>query len=126
MSRRPVGAQGTRGATDDASGRGRRVVAAWATASTHGAALYETVLYADGSLSCNCPGWVYPRNGRTRACRHTRTYEPLAPGLLTAAAATGPSRAGTRPTGGGSGASPQPPVVRAMGSGGPRRRFDLS
>ena len=25
-----------------------------------------------------------------------------------------------------SGASPHPPVVRAMGSGGPRRRFDLS
>ncbi len=126
MSRRPVGAQRTRGVTDNASERGRRVVAAWATASTHGAALYETVLYADGSLSCNCPGWVYPRNGRTRTCRHTRTYEPLAPGLLAAAAATGPSGAGTRPAGGGSGASPQPSVVRAMAFGGPRRRFDLS
>ena len=126
MSRRPVGAQRTRGATDNASERGRRVVAAWATASTHRTALYETVLYADGSLSCNCPGWVYPRNGRTRACRHTRTYEPLTSGLLAAAAETGPSRAGTRPAGGGSGASPQPPVVRTMGSGGPRRRFDLS
>jgi hypothetical protein len=57
MSRRPVGAQRTRGVTDGASGRGRRVVAAWATPSTHGAALYETVLYADWSLSCNCPGW---------------------------------------------------------------------
>ena len=102
------------------------MVAAWATPSTHGAALYETVLYADGSLSCNCPGWVYPRNGRTRACRHTRTYEPLAPGLLAASAATGPSRTGTGPLRGDSGASPQPPVVWGMGSGGPRRRFDLS
>ena len=49
-----------------------------------------------------------------------------APGLLGASVATDPSRAGTRPAGGGSGASPQPPVVRVMGSGGPRRRFDLS
>jgi hypothetical protein len=126
MSRRPGGAQRTRGVTDDASERGRRVVAAWATPSTHGAALYETVLYADGSLSCHCPGWVYPRNGRTRACRHTRTSETLAPGLLAGSAATGPSRVGTGPLRGGSGASTQPPVVRGMGSGGPRRRFDLS
>jgi hypothetical protein len=57
MSRRLVGTQRTRGVSDDASGRGRRVVAAWATASTHGAALYETVRYADGNLSCHCPGW---------------------------------------------------------------------
>ena len=92
MSRRPVGAERTRGVSDDASGRGRRVVAAWAMASTHGAALYETVRYADGSLSCHGPGWVYPRTGRTRTCRHTRTYETLAPGLLAASAATGPSR----------------------------------
>jgi hypothetical protein len=50
MSRRPVGAtQQPRGVSDNASERGRRVVAALATASTHGAALYETVLYADGS-----------------------------------------------------------------------------
>ena len=35
--------------------RGREVKAAWATPSTHGAAVYETLLYADGQLSCNCP-----------------------------------------------------------------------
>jgi hypothetical protein len=37
--------------------RGREVMAAWATPSTHGAAVYETLLYADGQLSCNCPAW---------------------------------------------------------------------
>jgi hypothetical protein len=126
MSRIPIGAHWTREASGGASERGREVVAAWATPSTHGAALYETVLYADGSLSCNCPGWVYPRNGRPRACRHTRAYETLAPGLLAASAATGPSTAGTRHAGGGSGASTQPLVVRGVGSGPPRRRFDVS
>ena len=50
MSRMPVGAKVTRGATDDAAGRGRRVVAAWATASTHRAALYETVAHAATTL----------------------------------------------------------------------------
>ena len=41
-------------------------MAAWATPSTHGAAVYETLLYADGQLSCNCPAWVYVRKGRPR------------------------------------------------------------
>lgn len=58
MSRRPIGGHGTRGASDGASERGQEVVAAGATPSTHGAAVYETLLYADAHLSCNCPAWV--------------------------------------------------------------------
>lgn len=37
---------------------------------------YETLLYEDGSTSCNCPGWtrrVDPQ-GR-RSCRHTRAVD---------------------------------------------------
>ena len=116
MSRRPVGAQRTRGVSDDASERGRRVVAAWATPSTHGAAVYETLLYADGSLSCNCPGVGLPAEGRPRACRHTRTSRPRSRGCWRAAA-TGPARAGTRPTGAGSGAIPNRLWSGAWGHG---------
>ena len=35
---------------------------------------YQTIVYTDGSLSCNCPGWtrrVQPDG--TRSCKHTRT-----------------------------------------------------
>jgi hypothetical protein len=43
-------------------------MAAWATPSTHGAAVYETLLYADGQLSCNCPAWfTFGRGGRGAA-----------------------------------------------------------
>jgi hypothetical protein len=38
----PIG-RGTRRASDGAAERGREVVAAWATPSTHGAAVYETL-----------------------------------------------------------------------------------
>ena len=35
--------------------RGREVKAAWATPSTHGAAVYETLLYADGQPLVQLP-----------------------------------------------------------------------
>lgn len=39
---------------------------------------YETLLYNDGSLSCNCKGWCMKKkvdmNGQ-RSCRHTRLVE---------------------------------------------------
>ena len=25
-------------------------------------------------ISCNCPGWIYPRGGRSRGCKHTKAY----------------------------------------------------
>lgn len=36
---------------------------------------YETLLYADGSTSCNCRGWTVKKQGRPRECRHTRAVE---------------------------------------------------
>jgi hypothetical protein len=56
MTRTPI-ARGTRVTRDPTPEREREVMAAWATPSTHGAAVYETLLYADGQLSCNCPAW---------------------------------------------------------------------
>ena len=53
----PNGGHGTRGMTSRHPGGRREGVAAWDTRSTHGAAVYETLLYADGRLSCNCPAW---------------------------------------------------------------------
>lgn len=53
-----------------------RVIAAWAFASSHGTTTYETLLYADGTLSCNCPGWINKRPGRPRGCRHTKDLAP--------------------------------------------------
>lgn len=38
--------------------------------------VYETRVFADGRLSCNCPGWVYrvAADG-SRSCRHTKAVE---------------------------------------------------
>lgn len=58
------------------------VTAAWAFASTHGTTTYETLLYTDGTLSCDCPGWVYRKAGRARGCRHTKDLEPYAAEVL--------------------------------------------
>ena len=49
------------------------VVYAWATRSSRGTTTYETVLYRNGALSCDCPGWTFVR-GETRSCKHTRQY----------------------------------------------------
>lgn len=37
--------------------------------------VYQTLLYVDGSTSCDCPGWVFKRKGTqdgARTCKHTR------------------------------------------------------
>jgi hypothetical protein len=98
--------------------RGREVVAAWATPSTHGAAVYETLLYADGQLSCNCPAWVYARKGRPRGCRHTRAAESQGADRL----------AGREPVVGSEPSRPTPrgPAVTSRLTGRPLRRFDVS
>jgi hypothetical protein len=80
------------------------VVAAWATRSRHGAAVYETLLYADGQLSCHGPGWFYARKGRPRGCRHTRAVEGQVADRLTGRA----------------------PTVTSGLTGRPLRRFDVS
>ena len=63
--------------------------------STNGAAQYETILYKDGTCSCNCPGWVLYVNRRRkgqnashdvpRECKHTKMVQgkvPMDPELL--------------------------------------------
>jgi hypothetical protein len=98
--------------------RGRAVLAAWATPSRHGAAIYETLLYADGQLSCDCPAWIFVRRGRPRGCRHTRALEPQVADALAGRVVptgSGPSRSTQRtPT----------PTSRLTGR--PLRRFDVS
>lgn len=59
-------AQGTQGT--------QRAIAAWSFPSSGGSTVYEVLLYDDGVLSCNCPGWVYCRKGE-RGCKHTRSIE---------------------------------------------------
>ena len=36
--------------------------------------VYQTLVYNDGSLSCDCRGWTFKRNG-PRTCRHVRLVE---------------------------------------------------
>ena len=46
----------------------------WTFASSSGSGRYQTLLYADGSTSCDCPGWCrrVAADG-SRSCRHTRS-----------------------------------------------------
>lgn len=37
--------------------------------SSSGSKNYETLLYTDGSASCDCPGWT---RRKVRSCKHTR------------------------------------------------------
>jgi hypothetical protein len=60
------------------------VVKVWAEPSSHGATVYETVLRSDGSLSCDCPGWIYARKGQRRSCKHTRKHEDEVAAILLA------------------------------------------
>jgi len=39
--------------------------------SSNGHTKYCTVLWDDGTYSCNCPGWSFKRNGE-RKCKHTK------------------------------------------------------
>ena len=36
---------------------------------------YETLQYADGSTSCNCPGWTRRVVDGSRSCKHTRLVD---------------------------------------------------
>ena len=94
------------------------VAAAWATPSRHGAAIYETLLHADGRLSCDCPAWVYVKKGRPRGCRHTRAVEGQVADLLTGRVAVTGGES-PRPT-------PRGPTAISRLTGRPLRRFDVS
>jgi hypothetical protein len=55
---------------------------AWAEVSSSGVTTYEIVLRTDGSMSCDCPGWVFSRRGQPRSCKHVRLHEAEAKILL--------------------------------------------
>ena len=38
---------------------------------------YETVLYTDGTTSCNCPGWCKRNANNVRECKHTQMIVAL-------------------------------------------------
>lgn len=42
--------------------------------STSGSGTYQTLLYSDGTTSCDCRGWTFARGG-IRSCKHTRSVE---------------------------------------------------
>jgi hypothetical protein len=51
------------------------VLKAWAESSSNGVTTYEVLVRTDGSMSCDCPGWVYCRRGQPRSCKHVRLHE---------------------------------------------------
>ena len=36
---------------------------------------YETIQWSNGELTCNCRGWIYPKNGNPRTCTHVQHAE---------------------------------------------------
>ena len=32
---------------------------------------YTTQINSDGSVTCDCPGWVFKKKGKERGCSHT-------------------------------------------------------
>lgn len=45
-------------------------------------AKYTVWLYDDGSLSCDCPGWIFHRKKNDGMCKHTRSVKDEAKDLL--------------------------------------------
>lgn len=58
------------------------VLYAWATPSSHGTTTYETLLFRGGTLSCNCPSWIFKKRGNERHCKHITLYEDEAQDIL--------------------------------------------
>lgn len=55
-------------------------IGAWSFPSSKGSTVYETILYADGSTSCGCQGWIILRkdklgNPKPRECKHTKRID---------------------------------------------------
>jgi predicted nucleic acid-binding Zn finger protein len=50
-----------------------KIAKVWTFSSSSSSKEYETLLYTDGSTSCNCPGWTrrVAADG-SRSCKHTR------------------------------------------------------
>lgn len=49
-----------------------KAISAWHRLSSKGTTSYEIILWENGELSCNCPGWIYPRDPNRRDCKHTK------------------------------------------------------
>ncbi len=53
---------------------GPAIAKCWTFASSSGGGRYQTLLYADGSTSCDCPGWCRRiASDGSRSCKHTRS-----------------------------------------------------
>jgi len=52
---------------------GAAIAKCWTFASSSGGGRYQTLRYADGTTSCECPGWCrrVAADG-SRSCKHTR------------------------------------------------------
>lgn len=57
----------------------KKALSAWAFPSSQGTTSYEVVLWNDGSVSCNCPGWIY---NKARICKHTKIVADEAKKIL--------------------------------------------
>lgn len=57
----------------------RRPVRTWSFSSKSRpeAYPYETILWSDGSLTCDCQGWTIKKKNVERTCRHVRSVSPL-------------------------------------------------
>ena len=52
---------------------GAAIAKCWTFASSSGGGRYQTLLYVDGSTSCECPGWCRRvASDGSRTCKHTR------------------------------------------------------
>lgn len=41
--------------------------------SSNGLTKYLTILWSDGTYSCNCPAWCMRKAGKARDCKHCKT-----------------------------------------------------
>lgn len=58
------------------------VIYAWGMVSDHQATTYETILRADGTLECDCPGWIFKRPNKPRNCKHVERVRGEAQSIL--------------------------------------------
>lgn len=64
----------------------------WKFPSSSSDAIYTTKRNADGSLSCNCKGWLIKRGDQPRSCTHTKRVEGQVTASRPASPDGGPSR----------------------------------
>jgi hypothetical protein len=68
---------------------------------------YECLLYVDGSISCNCPGWTRQKFAGERSCKHTLLVDVMKKDYL-------------------NGGTPVPVAIRVKAGPAPaRRQFNL-